>query len=33
MYTKSCSGNLEERDPSEDLGINCRIILEWILEK
>jgi hypothetical protein len=26
-------GNLKERDHLEDLGVDVRIILEWILEK
>jgi hypothetical protein len=26
-------GNLEGRDHSEDLGVDCRITLEWILGK
>jgi hypothetical protein len=26
-------GNLRERDHLEDIGINGRIIFEWILEK
>jgi hypothetical protein len=26
-------GNLEERDHSEDLGVDGRILLEWILGK
>jgi hypothetical protein len=31
MLTKFLSENPEERDHSEDLGIDERIILEWIL--
>jgi hypothetical protein len=26
-------GNLKERDRSEDLGVNGRLILEWILDR
>jgi len=26
-------GNLKEKDNSEDLGLDGKIILEWILEK
>jgi hypothetical protein len=33
MNTKFWSGNLKERDHSEDLGIDGKIILEWILGK
>jgi hypothetical protein len=33
MYTKVWSGNLKGRDHSEDLGVDERIILEWILGK
>jgi hypothetical protein len=33
MRTKFWSGNLKGRDYSEDLGIDGKIILEWILRK
>jgi hypothetical protein len=33
MSTKFWSENLKGRDDSEDLGVDRRIILEWILEK
>jgi hypothetical protein len=33
MCTKFKSGNLKGRDHLEDLGIDGRIILEWILWK
>jgi hypothetical protein len=32
MYTK-CSENLKGRDHSEDLGVDGKILLKWILEK
>jgi hypothetical protein len=33
MHTKFWSENLKERDHLEDLGMDRRIILEWILDK
>jgi hypothetical protein len=33
IHTKFWSGNLKERAHSEDLGIDRRIILEWISGK
>jgi hypothetical protein len=33
MYTKFWSENLKERSRSEDLGVDGRIILEWLLSK
>jgi hypothetical protein len=33
MHRKFWSENLKERDHSEDLGMDERIILEWILGK
>jgi hypothetical protein len=33
MYTKFWLENLKERDHFEDLGIDGKIILEWILGK
>jgi hypothetical protein len=33
MHTKFSSKNLREREHSEDLGVDGRIILEWILRK
>jgi hypothetical protein len=33
MHTKFWSENLKGRDHSEDLGVDERIILEWILGK
>jgi hypothetical protein len=33
MYTKFWSENLKRKDHSEYLGINRRIIIEWILQK
>jgi hypothetical protein len=33
MHTKSLSGNLKERNHSEDLEVDGRIILGWILRK
>jgi len=33
MHTLFWSGNLKGRDHSEDLGIDGKIMLEWILEK
>jgi hypothetical protein len=33
MLTKFWSGNVKGRDFSEDLGIDGRIILEWIVRK
>jgi hypothetical protein len=33
MYTKFLSENLKGRDRSEDLGVDEKIILEWILGK
>jgi len=32
MHTKFSSGNLNGRDHSEDVGLERRIMLEWILE-
>jgi hypothetical protein len=32
MYTKLWSEHLKRKDHSDDLGIDGRIILEWILE-
>jgi len=33
MYKKFWSENLKGRDHAEDLGVDGRIILEWILGK
>jgi hypothetical protein len=33
MHTKLRSENLKGRDHEEDLGVDGRLILEWILEK
>jgi hypothetical protein len=33
MNIKLQSKNLKGRDQSEDIGLNRRIILKWILEK
>jgi hypothetical protein len=33
MHTKFLSENLNGRDDSEDLGVDRKIILEWILGK
>jgi hypothetical protein len=33
MHKKFLSENLKERDYSENLGVDGKIILEWILEK
>jgi hypothetical protein len=33
MHTKFCSENLKERDQSEDIGVDGKIILKWILGK
>jgi hypothetical protein len=33
MHTIFWSGNLTGRDDSEDVGVDGRIILEWILGK
>jgi hypothetical protein len=33
MHAKFCLGNLKGRDHLEDLGVDGRIILEWILKK
>jgi hypothetical protein len=33
MYTGFWWGNFHERDHLEDLGINGRIILKWILNE
>jgi hypothetical protein len=33
MHTKYWSENLKGRNPLENLGIDGRILLEWILEK
>jgi len=33
MHTKFCSENLKGRDHLEDLGVDGRIISEWILGK
>jgi len=33
MHTKFLSENLKGRDHSEDLGVDRRIILDWILQK
>jgi hypothetical protein len=33
MYTKLWSENLNVRDHREDVGVDGRIILEWILGK
>jgi hypothetical protein len=33
MHTEFRSENLKGRDHSEDLGVDGRIILEWILGK
>jgi hypothetical protein len=33
MHTKSLSENVEVRDHSENVGVDGRIILEWVLEK
>jgi hypothetical protein len=33
MHTKSWSENLKGRDHSEDLEVDGRILLEWLLEK
>jgi hypothetical protein len=33
MHTKFWSENLKERDHSEDLGVNSKIIVEWIFQK
>jgi hypothetical protein len=33
MHTEFCSENLKGRHYSEDLGMDWRIILEWILGK
>jgi hypothetical protein len=33
MHKKLWSENLKERDHSEGLGIDRRIILEWMLDK
>jgi len=31
MHTKFWSENLKERDHVEDIGVDGRIILEWVL--
>jgi len=31
MHTKFCLENLKGRDHFEDLGVNGKILLEWIL--
>jgi hypothetical protein len=33
IHARFCSGNLEERDHLEDLDIDERIILMWVLKK
>jgi hypothetical protein len=33
MHTKFWSENLKERDHSEDLGVDRKILLEWLLGK
>jgi hypothetical protein len=33
MNTKYLSENLKRRDHKEDLGVDGRVILEWILRK
>jgi hypothetical protein len=33
IHTKFWSENLKGRDQSDDLGVDGRIILEWILER
>jgi hypothetical protein len=33
MYTEFWSGNLKGRDHMEDLGVDGRIIIEWVLKK
>jgi hypothetical protein len=33
MYTKFWSGNVKGRNHSDDIDVDGRIILEWILEK
>jgi hypothetical protein len=33
MLTKFCLENLKGKDHSEDLSIDRRIVLKWILEK
>jgi hypothetical protein len=33
IYIKHWMENLKGRDHTEDLGVDGRIILEWILEK
>jgi hypothetical protein len=33
MHTKSLKENLQERDSLEDLVVDGRVILEWILER
>jgi hypothetical protein len=33
MHTKLWSGNLNKTDRPENLGVDAKIILEWILRK
>jgi hypothetical protein len=33
MHTKFWSENLKEREQSEDIGVDRKIILDWILGK